>query len=143
LCWKRLWRVITCLVYYNTSIYLLKELCVYLNEQSNRFFHTLIWKTGGSSTSDRNFMFFHEWSAAQRVERHKNISITSGRSGDVPYQHIKVPISSVNNIIFHIRTPMYGFHWSIPHLHIRYYCALRHSTWLRNVGHRVYYVALR
>jgi hypothetical protein len=69
---------------------------------------------------------------------------SGGRSGDVPYQHIKVPISSVNNICFHIYTPMsmYGFHWSIPHLHIRYYCALRHSTWLRNVGHRVYYVAL-
>ena len=27
----------------------------------NRFFHMLIWKTGGSSTSDRNFMSFHEW----------------------------------------------------------------------------------
>ena len=60
-----------------------------------------------------------------------------GRSGDVPYQHIKVPIYSVNNICFHIHKPMYGFHWSIPHLHIRYYCALRHRTWLRNVGYRV------
>ena len=28
-------------------------------------FHTLIWKTGGSSTSD-NFMSFHEWSAVER-----------------------------------------------------------------------------
>ena len=73
----------------------------------NRFFDTLIWKTSGSSTSDRNFMSFHEWSAAKRVERHKK-HITSGRSGDVPYHHIKVPISSVNNICFHIRTPMYG-----------------------------------
>jgi len=27
--------------------------------KTNRFFHTLIWKTGGSSTSDRNFMSFH------------------------------------------------------------------------------------
>jgi hypothetical protein len=40
----------------------------------------------------------------------KKNSITSGRSGDVPYQHIKVPISSVNNICFHIHTHMYGFH---------------------------------
>jgi hypothetical protein len=36
-----------------------------------RYFHTLIWKTGGSSPSDRNVMSFHEWSAAERVERHK------------------------------------------------------------------------
>ena len=27
----------------------------------NIFFHTLKWKTGGSSTSDRNSMSFHEW----------------------------------------------------------------------------------
>ena len=33
----------------------------------------LIWKTGGSSTGDRNVMSFHEWSTAERVERHKNI----------------------------------------------------------------------
>ena len=78
----------------------------------------------------------NEWKDIKKI-------ITSGRSGDVPYQHIKVPISSVNNICFLIHTTMYGFHWSIPHLHIRYYCALRYSTWLRNVGHRVYYFALR
>jgi hypothetical protein len=78
--------------------------------KNNRFFHTLIWKTGGSSTSDINCMSFHEWSEAERVERHNKISITTGRSGDVPYQPIKVPIFSVNNICFHLHTPMYGFH---------------------------------
>ena len=77
------------------------------------------------------------------VEKTYTNDITSWRSGDVPYQHIKVPISSVSNICFHIHTHMYGFQWSIPHLHITYYCPLRHSTWLRNVGHRLYYVALR
>jgi hypothetical protein len=40
------------------------------NLKNNRFFHTLIWKTGGSSTSDINCMSFHEWSEAERVERH-------------------------------------------------------------------------
>ena len=39
--------------------------------KTNRLFHTLIWKTGGSSTSDRDVMSFHEWSAVERVERHK------------------------------------------------------------------------
>jgi hypothetical protein len=40
-------------------------------KKNNRYFHMLIWKTGGSSPSDRNVMSFHEWSAAERVERHK------------------------------------------------------------------------
>ena len=80
------------------------------NLKNNRFFHTLIWKTGGSSTSDINFRSFHEWSEAERVERHNNFSITTGRFGDVQYQPIKVHISSGNNICFHIHTPMYGFH---------------------------------
>jgi hypothetical protein len=39
----------------------------------NRFFHKLIRKAGGSSTSDRNVMSFHEWSAAEGVNRHKQI----------------------------------------------------------------------
>ena len=68
---------------------------------NNRFFHTLIWKTDGSSTSDRNFMSFHEWSTAERVERHNKF------------------LSRVEDpAMFHC------FHWSIPHLHIRYYSAL-------------------
>ena len=70
------------------------------NLKNNRFFHTLIWKTGGSSTSDINFMSFHEWSEAERVERQNNISITTGRSGDVPYQPIKVHISSETTFVF-------------------------------------------
>ena len=50
---------------------------------------------------------------------------------------------SKQHLFSYIHTPMCGFHWSILHLHIRYYCALRHGTGVRNVGHRVYYVALR
>ena len=38
--------------------------------QINRFLHTLIWKTNGSSTGNRNCISFHELSAAERVERH-------------------------------------------------------------------------
>jgi hypothetical protein len=40
--------------------------------KSNRFLHTFLGKTGWSSTSDRNFMSFREWSAAKRAKRHKN-----------------------------------------------------------------------
>ena len=32
----------------------------------NRFLHTFLGKTGWSSTSNRNFMSFREWSAAKR-----------------------------------------------------------------------------
>jgi hypothetical protein len=38
----------------------------------NRFLHTFLGKTGWSSTSDRNFMSFREWSAAKRAKRHKH-----------------------------------------------------------------------
>ena len=38
----------------------------------NRFLHTFLGKTGWSSTSDRNFMSFREWSAAKRAKRHNN-----------------------------------------------------------------------
>jgi hypothetical protein len=37
-----------------------------LVEETNRFLHTFLGKTGWSSTSDRNFMSFREWSAAKR-----------------------------------------------------------------------------
>ena len=40
--------------------------------KNNRFFHTFLGKTGWSFTSDRNFMSFREWSAAERAKRHKN-----------------------------------------------------------------------
>ena len=39
----------------------------------NRFLHTFLGKTGWSSTSDRNFMSFREWSAAKRAKRHNNL----------------------------------------------------------------------
>jgi hypothetical protein len=40
--------------------------------KNNRFLHTFLGKTGWSSTSDRNFMSFREWSAAKRAKRNKN-----------------------------------------------------------------------
>ena len=42
------------------------------NAETNRFLHTLLGKTGWSSTSDRNFMSFREWSAAKRAKGHRN-----------------------------------------------------------------------
>jgi hypothetical protein len=41
-------------------------------KQTNRFLHTFLGKTGWSSTSDRNFMSFREWSTAKRAKRNKN-----------------------------------------------------------------------
>jgi len=41
-----------------------------LSGKINMFFQTLIWKTGRCSMSNINCMSVHEWSAAERVERH-------------------------------------------------------------------------
>jgi hypothetical protein len=38
----------------------------------NRILHTFLGKTGWSPMSDRTFMSFREWSAAQRAKRNKN-----------------------------------------------------------------------
>jgi hypothetical protein len=42
------------------------------NSKFNRFLHTFLGKTGWSSTSDRNFISFREWSAAKQAKRHTN-----------------------------------------------------------------------
>jgi hypothetical protein len=39
----------------------------------NRILHTFLGKTGWSPMSDRTFMSFREWSAAQRAKRNKNL----------------------------------------------------------------------
>ena len=47
----------------------------------NRFLHTFLGKTGWSSTSDRNFMSFREWSTAKRAKTQKFISLVEDHPG--------------------------------------------------------------
>ena len=54
------------------NIIVLEEIKYFCSFECNRFLHTFLGKIGWSSTSDRNFMSFREWSAAKWSKRNKN-----------------------------------------------------------------------
>ena len=77
------------------------------NLKINRFFHTLIWKTGGSSTSDRNFMSGaqpNEWKDIKKLYNECKIRQFSIST------HTSTYFFRLQHLFSYIHIPMYGFH---------------------------------
>ena len=82
----------------------------------NRFLHTFLGKTGWSSTSDRNFMSFREWSAAKWAKRNKNFYHEWKITRAFPTTHVSTYFF-VNQQLSLSRTPRNPRHWSVTNLH--------------------------
>jgi hypothetical protein len=84
--------------------------------KNNRFLHTFLGKTGWSSTSDRNFMSFREWSTVKRAKRNKNLYY-EWKITRLSQQPMQVLISSVIQQLSLSRTSRDPRHWSVTNLH--------------------------
>ena len=73
-------------------------------------------KTGWSSTSDRNFMSFCEWSAAKRMKRNKNFYHEWKITRAFPTMHVSTYFfrKPTTFTITNSRDPR---HWSVTNLH--------------------------
>ena len=87
-----------------------------LRSKTNRFLHTLLGKTGWSSTSDRNLMSFREWSEAKRSKRQNNFYHERKITRAFPTTHgssyfFRKPTT------FTIANSRDARHWSVTNLH--------------------------
>ena len=74
--------------------------------KNNRFLHTLLGKTGWSSTSDRNFDVFSRVECSKTSEKKQQF-----------LSRVEDTISSVNQQLSLSRTPRDPRHWSVTNLH--------------------------